>query len=124
MFTGTRVESIEPGTPLTVRLSNGKTMQADLVISAAGVRPAIEYVENSGISCLLGVLTDEHLQTNVPGIYVAGDCWEAFDNVSGKMIVSAIQPNAAESFYAERFEREMGCTEAEWLGWLPSAMPS
>ena len=96
VFTGTRVEAIEPGTPLTVRLSNGKTMQADLVISAAGVRPAIGYLENSGITCLLGVLTDEHLQTNVPGIYAAGDCCEAFDKVSGKTIVSAIQPNAAE----------------------------
>jgi NADPH-dependent 2,4-dienoyl-CoA reductase/sulfur reductase-like enzyme len=41
-------------------------------------------------------LTDEHLQTNVPGIYAAGDCAEAFDKVSGKTIVSAIQPNAAE----------------------------
>lgn len=96
VFTGTRVESIEPGTPLTVHLSNGKTMQADLVISAAGVRPAIGFLENSGITCLLGVLTDEHLQTNVPGIYAAGDCCEAFDKVSGKTIVSAIQPNAAE----------------------------
>jgi hypothetical protein len=27
-----------------------------------------------------------------------------------------------QSFYAERFEREMGCTEAEWLGWLPNAI--
>lgn len=24
--------------------------------------------------------------------------------------------------YPERFEREMGCTEAEWLRWLPSAI--
>ncbi|MDO9145658.1 NAD(P)/FAD-dependent oxidoreductase [Rhodoferax sp.] len=96
VFTSTRVESIEPGKPLTVKLSNGKTMQADLVISAAGVRPAIGYLENSGITCLLGVLTDEHLQSNVPGIYAAGDCAEALDKVSGKMIVSAIQPNAAE----------------------------
>lgn len=24
--------------------------------------------------------------------------------------------------YAETFEREMGCTEAEWLGWLPAAI--
>jgi NAD(P)H-nitrite reductase large subunit len=96
VFTGTRVEGIDPGMPLTVRLSNGKTMLADLVISAAGVRPAIGYLENSGITCLLGVLTDEHLQTNVPGIYAAGDCCEAFDKVSGKTIVSAIQPNAAE----------------------------
>src|SRR5665811_1370576 len=38
VFTGTKVESIEPGKPLNVRLSNGKTVKADLVISAAGVR--------------------------------------------------------------------------------------
>lgn len=27
-----------------------------------------------------------------------------------------------QSFYAERFERDMGCTPADWLGWLPRAM--
>ncbi|MFM7331956.1 MAG: hypothetical protein ACKO1L_09905 [Brachymonas sp.] len=27
-----------------------------------------------------------------------------------------------QSHYAERFDREMGCTETEWLGWLPAAM--
>ena len=96
VFTGTKVESIEPGTPLTVKLSNGTSMLADLVISAAGVRPAIGFLEHSGITCLLGVLTDEHLQTNVPGVFAAGDCAEAFDKVSGKTMVSAIQPNAAE----------------------------
>jgi NAD(P)H-nitrite reductase large subunit len=101
VFTDTRVESIEPQgaaqqPALRVRLSNGKHLDCDLVISAAGVRPAIGFLEKSGITCLLGVLTDEHLQTNVPGIYAAGDCCEAFDKISGKMIVSAIQPNAAE----------------------------
>ena len=115
VFTGTKVESItraEPGLggkllgllgaggaanpALQVKLSNGTTVEADLVISAAGVRPAIGYLEHSGITCLLGVLTDAHLQTNVPGIFAAGDCAEALDKVSGKMIVSAIQPNAAE----------------------------
>lgn len=96
VFTSTRVESIAPGQPLTVTLSNGTTMQADLVISAAGVRPAIGFLKDSGITCLLGVLTDGHLQTNVPGIFAAGDCAEALDKVSGKTMVSAIQPNAAE----------------------------
>jgi NAD(P)H-nitrite reductase large subunit len=96
VFTGTKVESIAAGTPLEVTLSNGKTVEADLVISAAGVRPAIGFLEKSGVTCLLGVLTDQYLQTNVKGIYAAGDCAEAFDKVSGKTIVSAIQPNAAE----------------------------
>lgn len=82
--------------PLQVRLSNGQTLPADLVINATGVRPTIGFLENSGIRCLVGVLTDEHLQTNVPGVYAAGDCAEAFDKISNKTIVSAIQPNAAE----------------------------
>ena len=82
--------------PMTVRLSTGQQLEADLVISATGVKPNIGFLEDSGILCLIGVLTDEHLQTNVAGIYAAGDCAEAFDKVSGKTIVSAIQPNAAE----------------------------
>jgi NAD(P)H-nitrite reductase large subunit len=96
VYTGTKVEAIEASAPLKARLSDGSHVAADLVISAAGVRPSIGFLENSGITCLLGVLTDEHLQTNVPGIYAAGDCAEAFDKVSGQTIVSAIQPNAAE----------------------------
>jgi NADPH-dependent 2,4-dienoyl-CoA reductase/sulfur reductase-like enzyme len=101
VFTGAKVQAIEPGEgqALQVRLSNGETLTADLVISATGVRPAIGFLEHSGITCLLGVLTDEHMQTNVPGIYAAGDCAEAFDKVSGKAIVSAIQPNAADQAY-------------------------
>lgn len=82
--------------PVTVRLSTGQKLPADLVISATGVKPNIDFLKDSGVTCLQGVLTDEHLQTNVPGIYAAGDCAEAFDKVSGTTIVSAIQPNAAE----------------------------
>jgi NAD(P)H-nitrite reductase large subunit len=82
--------------PLRVRLSNGQHIECDLVIVATGVKPNMGFVGNSGIKCLVGVLTDEHLQTSVPGVYAAGDCAEAFDKVSNKTIVSAIQPNAAE----------------------------
>lgn len=120
VYTGARVEAIERGTGadkglagkiaevvgigqssmpsgrMTVGLSTGECLEADLVISATGVKPNIGFLENSGVRCLVGVLTDACMQTNVPGIYAAGDCAEAFDKVSGKTIVSAIQPNAAE----------------------------
>ncbi|MEI8266006.1 MAG: FAD-dependent oxidoreductase [Betaproteobacteria bacterium] len=98
VHTGARVEAIErpAGGALRARLSNGQTLEADLVISATGVKPNIGFLEGSEVKCLVGVLTDEHLQTSVPGVYAAGDCAEAFDKVSGKTIVSAIQPNAAE----------------------------
>jgi NAD(P)H-nitrite reductase large subunit len=81
---------------MRVRLSTGQVIEADLVISATGVKPNIGFLQDSGVRCLVGVLTDEHLETNVKGVYAAGDCAEAFDKVSGKTIVSAIQPNAAE----------------------------
>jgi NAD(P)H-nitrite reductase large subunit len=98
VHTGARVEAIEPdhGQAMKVRLSTGAVIGADLVISATGVQPNIGFLKDSGVTCLVGVLTDERLQTNVAGIYAAGDCAEAFDKVSGKTIVSAIQPNAAE----------------------------
>jgi NAD(P)H-nitrite reductase large subunit len=98
VHTRARVDAIErdASQAMKVRLSTGEVLPADLVISATGVRPNIGFLESSGVLCLVGVLTDEHLQTNVPGIYAAGDCAEAFDKVSGKTIVSAIQPNAAE----------------------------
>jgi len=96
VHTGTRVEAIEAGSPMKVRLSGASHVAADLVISATGVRPNIGFLERSGIHCRLGVLADEHVQTNVAGIYAAGDCAEALDVASGKMIVSAIQPSAAD----------------------------
>jgi NAD(P)H-nitrite reductase large subunit len=86
----------QPQAPMLVKLSNGSMLPADLVITATGVKPNIGFLENSGVRCLVGVLTDEHLETSVKGIYAAGDCAEAFDKVSGKTIVSAIQPNAAD----------------------------
>ena len=93
---GAESAAAAPPAPMTVRLSTGQRLDADLVISATGVKPNIGFLQGSGITCLVGVLTDEHLQTNMPGIYAAGDCAEAFDKVSAKTIVSAIQPNAAE----------------------------
>jgi NAD(P)H-nitrite reductase large subunit len=97
VHTGARVDAVDRSGPaMKVMLSTGAVLEADLIISATGVKPNIGFLEDSGVRCLVGVLTDEHLQTNVPGIYAAGDCAEAFDKISGQMIVSAIQPNAAE----------------------------
>jgi NAD(P)H-nitrite reductase large subunit len=99
VYTSARVEAIHSDGPLSVRLSNGKHLSVDLVISATGVQPNIGFLADSGIQCLQGILTDDRMQTNVEGIYAAGDCAEAFDIVSGKTIVSAIQPNAADQAY-------------------------
>lgn len=97
VHTSSRVDAIQKnGNALSVRLSNGATVDANLVISATGVKPNIGFLQASGVACAQGVLTDEYLQTNVQGIYAAGDCAETLDLVSGKHIISAIQPCAAD----------------------------
>jgi len=93
-----RVEAIHRGhgAPLEVRLSTGELLPADLVITAAGVLPNVGFLQGSGVACQRGVLADERMETNVPGVFAAGDCAEALDTVTGERIISAIQPNAAD----------------------------
>jgi NAD(P)H-nitrite reductase large subunit len=58
------------------------------------VRPNIEFLAGSGIEVQWGVLVDDHLRTNVPDIYAAGDVAETFDRLTGERCVHAIFPNA------------------------------
>ncbi len=97
VFTGTRVEGISSsGSALSIKLSNGKFLEVDLVISATGVKPNIGCLQNSGLDLLTGVLVNERMQTSHPDIYAAGDVAEGIDFSTGHRIVNAIQPNAAD----------------------------
>ncbi len=92
------VERIENGekSPLTVTLSTGEQLDCDLLIVAAGVAPNVAFLEGTPVHVAKGVLVDETMQTSVPGIYAAGDVAEAPDLFSGRHLVAAIQPNAAD----------------------------
>ena len=81
---------------MQVKLSNGQSIECDLLISAAGVRPNIAFLEGSGVKAGDGILVDERMQTSVPGIYAAGDVTEAAGFHSGLPQLNAIQPNAAD----------------------------
>jgi len=98
VHTSTRVEAIarDASGAMAVTLSNGERATADLVISATGVKPNIEFLTGSGVACGQGVLADARLRTSVEGIYAAGDCAEAYDAMLERHVVSAIQPNAAD----------------------------
>jgi NAD(P)H-nitrite reductase large subunit len=108
VHTGTRVEAIDTvrrqdgslaGTPLVARLSDGRQLHADLIVCATGVKPNVGFLGGSGIKCSQGILVDASMQTNLHGIYAAGDCAESFDNDSGRTMISGVQPNAADQAY-------------------------
>ncbi len=67
-----------------VQLSSGDKIAADLVLVAIGIVPAVGWLRGSGISVDDGVVTDATLQTNVPGIFAAGDVARAFHPTHGR----------------------------------------
>jgi len=97
VHTNARVTSIrQDGDALVATLGDGKEVVADLIIAAAGVKPNIAFLEGSGIACATGILIDERCETNVPGVFAAGDVAEAIDFSTGERLVNAIQPNAVD----------------------------
>ena len=97
VHTDTRVESITPKDgALVAKLAGGGEVVADLIIASAGVKPNVAFLDGSGVEVATGVLVDERMQSNLPDIYAAGDVAEAIDFSTGKRLVNAIQPNAAD----------------------------
>jgi len=80
-------DTISTGAQISgIILEGGETLLCDMVIVAAGVRPAVQFLEGSGIECGRAITVDERMRTSVPDIYAAGD-------VTG---LSGIWPNATE----------------------------
>ncbi len=77
-----------------VMMLSGAELGADLMVAATGLRPNIEFLSGSGIETGWGVLVDDHLRTNVPDVYAAGDVAETLDRITGERYVHAIFPNA------------------------------
>jgi NAD(P)H-nitrite reductase large subunit len=103
VHTSTRVEAITAGArkgvngpSLKVSLSNGQSIEVDLIISATGVRPNIEFLKDTGIDINKGILVNHRMQSSLPNIFAAGDVTESIDFSTGERVVNAIQPNAAE----------------------------
>lgn len=62
-----------------------RTINADLVIMAVGVKPRVSLAIDAGlhVSELGAIVVNDHMQTSDPDIYAAGDCIEITNQVSG-----------------------------------------
>lgn len=98
VHTSTKAESVEQigNGKLRVNLSGGITVDADLVITATGVKSNMQYAQDSGLHTDQGVVVNEYLQTSNDDIYAAGDVCQGKDFSTGEYTVQAIQPTAVE----------------------------
>jgi len=79
--TGVAVEAIEPrGAALAVVGSGGLRVEADLVVVATGVQPETALARSAGVATGLrgAIRVNRAMETNVPGVYAAGDCVETW----------------------------------------------
>ena len=81
---------------LRVVVTDGEPIEADLVISAVGVRPNVDFLAGTGVEIRAGIVVDGRLQTSVHDIYAAGDVAEGRDFSTGGYAVHAVQPTAAD----------------------------
>jgi 3-phenylpropionate/trans-cinnamate dioxygenase ferredoxin reductase component len=94
---GTGVSAFEgSGAVERVRLADGSAVDCDFVVVGVGVRPRTQLAERAGIAVGDGILVDERLATDAPGVFAAGD------------VASALHP-----FYGERVRVEHWATALE-----------
>lgn len=72
---GVGVEAFEGQSRVTgVRLSDGSTLPADIVVVGVGATPATEWLEGAGLEIEDGICCDATGFTGREGIYALGDC--------------------------------------------------
>jgi nitrite reductase (NADH) large subunit len=79
-----------------VWLSDGAEIACDLAIIGKGVHPNIECLKDTGVALNQGVKVDEHMATNLPWVYAAGDVAEPLDVLQDRNVPSTIWPSATE----------------------------
>lgn len=73
-----------------VRLTDGTTYAAELVIISCGVRANISLAESMGIAADRAVVVNSRMETSLPDVYACGDCAQ-FEGVN-----YAVWPQAVE----------------------------
>ncbi|NBD19539.1 FAD-dependent oxidoreductase [Aquabacterium fontiphilum] len=74
---GTSVTAVHrAGDVLQLTLSDGSTLDADLVVSAIGLKPRTELAAQAGAEIARGVRVNREMATSVPHVHALGDCAE------------------------------------------------
>ena len=80
---------------VTVRLSDGSSLNCDLAVLCIGTRPNLGFLEKDALETGRGGLrVDDHMATSAPGVYAAGDCAEHRNIQSGQPQAVGLWANA------------------------------
>src|SRR5450631_3891232 len=66
-----------------LELSRGRSIPADFVVCAVGIRPQAQLARDAGLAVNRGIVVDDGLTTSDPNIFALGECTEHRSNVYG-----------------------------------------
>jgi NAD(P)H-nitrite reductase large subunit len=73
---------------------NPEAEEADLVAMCTGVKANIDFIDLRQVEVKQGILVNEQMQTNIPGLYAAGDVAQGINLLSGKPQIIGLWSNA------------------------------
>ncbi len=95
ILTGTALHAIAGAEAVSGVQTGAGMLPADIVVLAAGIRPATKFLAGTGLEMERGcIVTDEYQQTNLPDIYAVGDCALVKNRITGKRQWSAMGSTA------------------------------
>ncbi len=95
VLTSTSLTGIQGSEKAEKVVTDNGTLPADLVILAIGIRPATDFLADSGLEMFKGtILVDDCMKTNLPDVYAAGDCVMVKNAVTGNAQWSAMGSTA------------------------------
>ena len=59
-----------------LELDSGETLETDLVVFAAGIKPNFKLAQQAGLTCNKGIIVNNKLQSSHTDIYALGECTE------------------------------------------------
>jgi 3-phenylpropionate/trans-cinnamate dioxygenase ferredoxin reductase subunit len=65
---------------------SGRTVEGDLVVVGAGVRPDAMLAERAGLEVEDGIICDQRLESSAPGIFAAGDVCSYDSAIHGRRL--------------------------------------
>ncbi|HXQ21296.1 MAG TPA: nitrite reductase large subunit NirB [Candidatus Acidoferrales bacterium] len=90
-----------------LQFKDGSTLDADMVVISAGIRPITDIALNSGLTVERGIVCDDQLHTSDPDVFAVGECvqhrgviyglvepiWEQAKTIAD--VISGVRPAAA-----------------------------
>jgi NAD(P)H-nitrite reductase large subunit len=87
---------VDSGGAKVVRTKSGRQIKADVVLSAIGVLPSVEFLQDGGLMVDGGIIVDGFLRASAVDVFACGNVAKVVDFITSKQVIYPNQTSAVE----------------------------